>query len=327
MKREEKKMPLYARIAAEYEEKIQSGELREGDRLPSEAALAAETGAAVGTVKRAYAQLEEKGYIYKVRGGGSYVRSERALSAADADPEKLVENTVRELAGTGLKMNELFRIVRGVIREIYREERKLRVALVDCNEETLHEVKGGLEKEIPFLEAETYLLKELFSGETVIGSECRLALVPQKHYGEFIRYGDSINIRTETVALRESRETIARLALIPDWQEIRILYRSQEFLDSVRYTLRGLGKKNQLRCIREQQITGDDEAYYGGKTPFVIPADYKDYGNARMLQVIGHAEKIGSLIIPFRFEIDKGSLVNLKRVLDQMWAKEMEMKM
>lgn len=244
---------------------------------------------------------------------------------AKADIREILEDTFWKLTETGLKMNELFSIVRNAVDEAYKEEQKLRAALVDCNIETLHEVMKSLEKEIPYLEVEPYLLGELLSGETVIGPRCSVALVSQKHYNEFIRYADSIRLKTEEVALRESRKTIARLTVIPDWQEIRILYRSKEFLDSVQYTLRCLGKKNKLRCIQEQQITEDDEAYYGGKAPFVIPADYKDYSNARTLQVISHAEKIGSLIIPFRFEIDKGSLLHLKRVLEHVRVKELEM--
>lgn len=318
-------LPLYRQIADEYAGRIQSGEFGKGDRLPSEAALAAERKAAVGTVRRAYADLEKRGFIYKVRGGGAYVRGEEAAAPSGTRPEKIVEEAFLALSGTGLKMNELFSVVKEAVDAAYRRERKLTAALVDCNMETMHEVAKNLEQEIPCLEVEPYLLNELFSGETVIGSRCGVVLIPQKHSGEFIRYADSLRLRVEEMALRESRETIARLTVIPDWQEIRILYRSREFLESVQYTLRSLGKKNRQFCIGEQQITDDDEAYYGGKAPFIIPADYKDYGSARMLQVIGHAEKIGSLIIPFSFEIDRGSLLHLKKVLELLRARESEM--
>lgn len=319
-------IPRYRQIADEYEWKIRQGQYRKGDRLPSEAALAKEKEAAVGTVRRAYEELVNRTLIYKVRGGGAYVHFERETDGLGREnPREIAEEAFCKLAQTGLKMNELYALVRSAVREVYREEQKLGAALVDCNLETMHEVMKNLEQEIPYLEVEPYLLSELFSGEKTVSPHCVLAIVSQKHYGEFIRYADSIRLKTEEVALRESRETISRLTVIPDWQEIRILYRSREFLDSVQYTLKILGKKNRVRCIQEQQITEDDEAYYGGKTPFIIPADYMDYGNARMLQVVGHAEKIGSLIIPFQFEIDKGSLLHLKRVFNQVRAKESEM--
>lgn len=321
-------LPRYRQIADEYAKKILGGVYKKGDRLPSEAALAKEKSVAVGTIKRAYAELEGRELIYKVRGGGSYVRLEREEDRLlHREPDELIEETFWRLRETGLRMNELFSVVCEAVHECYTEERKLAAALVDCNMETMHEVMRNLEREIPYMEVEPYLLDELLSGKTVIGSRCSVALVAQKHYSDFIRYADSIRLKTEEVALRESRETIARLTVIPDWQEIRVIYRSREFLESVQYTLKCLGKKNKLRCIQERQITEDDEAYYGGKTPFVIPADYREYGNARMLQVIGHAEKIGSLIIPFKFEIDKGSLLHLKRVLELVRAKELEMEL
>ena len=320
-----KKVLLYKKIADEICGQIENGTLKKGMRLPSEAAMSQKQGVAIGTVKKAYADLQGKGYIYKIRGGGAYVSGDMSDGGGGENaPEDVAGQMIQELVQKGFRMNQIYAMVQKQTKQVFDRAQLVKAALVDCNKETLHNVQNDLEL-IPYLDVKPFLLEELFSGEKVIGSEYRLAVVSQKHYGDFIRYADSIHLRTEEMALRESRETIARLTVIPDWQELCILYRSREFLESVQYTLKCLGKKNKIIAINEEQLTDEVGGYGTEKIPFVIPPDYMEFCNARLLQVVGRARKAGNLIIPFEFEIDKGSLLHLKRVVEEMRGREAEL--
>lgn len=62
--------------------RIESGALREGDRLPSEEQLAAGLKASVGTVQKALQQLAHRGLIVREHGRGTFV-SGRKLGPAD----------------------------------------------------------------------------------------------------------------------------------------------------------------------------------------------------------------------------------------------------
>ena len=65
--------PIYAQITRKIQEKILSGELREGDALPSIRALARDLRISVITTKRAYEDLEAAGFITTMPGRGSFV--------------------------------------------------------------------------------------------------------------------------------------------------------------------------------------------------------------------------------------------------------------
>lgn len=65
--------PIYAQITRQIQEKILSGELREGDALPSIRALARDLRISVITTKRAYVDLEAAGFITTMPGRGSFV--------------------------------------------------------------------------------------------------------------------------------------------------------------------------------------------------------------------------------------------------------------
>ncbi|MFL9963378.1 GntR family transcriptional regulator [Paraburkholderia sediminicola] len=60
---------------------IESGSLREGDRLPSEGDLAVSHGVSVGTVQKALIQLVHSGLITREQGRGTFVSGSRVAPA------------------------------------------------------------------------------------------------------------------------------------------------------------------------------------------------------------------------------------------------------
>ena len=72
----EEKQLKYYKMHHDLQEQIRLGELRSGDRVPSENQLAAAYQVSRQTVRKALAILEQEGYIYAVHGKGTFV-SER----------------------------------------------------------------------------------------------------------------------------------------------------------------------------------------------------------------------------------------------------------
>jgi DNA-binding transcriptional regulator YhcF (GntR family) len=76
--------PPYEQLRRQLAGLIGSGTLAPGDRLPPLRQLAADLGLAVGTVARAYRELESAGLVSSRRGGGTRVTATvPALSGAD----------------------------------------------------------------------------------------------------------------------------------------------------------------------------------------------------------------------------------------------------
>jgi DNA-binding GntR family transcriptional regulator len=65
---------VYRKIAADLRRRIESGELRPGDALPSEAALVERYGVARGTARQALGDLETAGLVETRHGKGRFVR-------------------------------------------------------------------------------------------------------------------------------------------------------------------------------------------------------------------------------------------------------------
>ena len=70
--------PIYEQIVQQIKGAILSGELSEGDALPSLRLLAKELRISVITTKRAYEELEREGFLYTLTGKGSFVAGKNA---------------------------------------------------------------------------------------------------------------------------------------------------------------------------------------------------------------------------------------------------------
>lgn len=76
--------PIYLQIINQIKSQILSGQLQEGEPLPSIRSLAKELQVSVITTKRAYDELEAEQFIVTIAGKGSYV--------APINAEILIEN-------------------------------------------------------------------------------------------------------------------------------------------------------------------------------------------------------------------------------------------
>ncbi len=71
------KTPLYEQIKQQIQNQIMTGELKEGDALPSMRLLAKELNVSVITTKRAYEELEKEGYLFSAVGKGTFVAGQQ----------------------------------------------------------------------------------------------------------------------------------------------------------------------------------------------------------------------------------------------------------
>ena len=102
--------PIYDQIATQIKNLILTGELSEGDALPSMRLLAKELRISVITTKRAYEELEHDGFIVSITGKGSFVASkntdfikEEHLKIAEDHLQKAVDASI----SAGLTLDEL----------------------------------------------------------------------------------------------------------------------------------------------------------------------------------------------------------------------------
>lgn len=108
--------PIYEQIVDRFQDLMMSGGLEQDAQLPSVRSLAMELSINPNTIQRAYAELERKGYIYSVKGKGSFVADNRVLKDGKRQAVlKKQEDTALEAAKLGVEREKL----KDVIDKIY----------------------------------------------------------------------------------------------------------------------------------------------------------------------------------------------------------------
>ncbi|MBU9724859.1 GntR family transcriptional regulator [Diplocloster modestus] len=93
-------IPIYRQIKDQIKDAIYTGQIKEGEILPSIRKLANETMVSVLTTKRAYDELEAEGYVNSVPGKGFFVSSTN-MELFREEKLRLVEAKLLEAYVTG----------------------------------------------------------------------------------------------------------------------------------------------------------------------------------------------------------------------------------
>jgi len=114
-------LPLYAQLERLIRAAIASGELRDGEQLPTVRQLAVELRINANTVARVYAELERAGVLATQRGTGTFVRPPAPVTTTARQRERelrtLVDRTLSEAAALGIPARDLVRHLQSRLEE------------------------------------------------------------------------------------------------------------------------------------------------------------------------------------------------------------------
>lgn len=113
--------PIYQQIVRQVKGQIISGELGEGEPLPSIRKLAHELQISVITTKRAYEELEKEGLIDTVGGKGTFVASQNQEFMREKRM-KIVETKMVDALADARMMGMTFDELAEMLRLLWEEE-------------------------------------------------------------------------------------------------------------------------------------------------------------------------------------------------------------
>ena len=97
-------IPIYEQIKKQIIDQIINDELKEDELLPSIRNLAQDIKISVMTIKKAYDQLEEEGYIIVKHGKGTFVAPKNTFPAKE-QAQREIEKHISEIVELALKFN------------------------------------------------------------------------------------------------------------------------------------------------------------------------------------------------------------------------------
>lgn len=115
--------PIYEQLISQIKSGIISGEIADGEVLPSVRTMSADLRISALTVKKAYDRLEEEGFVTTVHGKGTFVNTADRQMAAEAR-RKAVEDdfaaAVQRAKAAGLDDDEIRAALEIILEETDR---------------------------------------------------------------------------------------------------------------------------------------------------------------------------------------------------------------
>ena len=114
--------PFYVQIKDEIRRMVIAGAVEADEKLPSVRELAASLTINPNTIQRAYRELEQEGYIYRLQGKGTYASPQ--IKVQDKRVEKLrlqYEQVVSELLYLNISRQELLQWMAGIGQEVQHD--------------------------------------------------------------------------------------------------------------------------------------------------------------------------------------------------------------
>ncbi len=113
--------PIYEQIAKQIKSQIISGELTEGEGLPSIRKLAKELQISVITTKRAYDELDREGFIDTVSGKGTFIATQNK-ELLQEKKMKIVEEKLAEAVSEAKMLGIGLDQIKTMLLLLYKED-------------------------------------------------------------------------------------------------------------------------------------------------------------------------------------------------------------
>ena len=109
--------PIYEQIVEKFRMLILSGAVEPSSKMPSVRQLAVELSINPNTIQRAYTELERQGYIYSIKGKGSFVADNSRMKAGILQEWKgLFKSAVEEGIKVGATAGEMKEMIDAACR-------------------------------------------------------------------------------------------------------------------------------------------------------------------------------------------------------------------
>lgn len=114
--------PIYLQIKNQIKSQIMSGELKEGEQLPSIRFLAKELRVSMITAKRAFDELELEGFINSVQGKGNFVAGQNTELVREEFLKRMEQKLeeITELSEiSGITIEEIISMLKNIKEDSY----------------------------------------------------------------------------------------------------------------------------------------------------------------------------------------------------------------
>lgn len=319
------KKPIYQQIVEQILAQVKSGELHPGDKLPTERELAAQLDIARGTVKKAYKDLADNNIIEVIQGSGSYIRGDRGGDDAETRRFALsaIDRMLDNLLMRGLSFREITMLFRMSMLRRDPHHRTVRVAIVDCNPESLTLFKRQLNY-IPGVVLSVILVDTILlddePGRLLSGFD--LVVTTATHYEQVSASLRTLDVKVMMVDMVPSVQTIMDISTLPAGGRVGIICQSNKFSNLILEQIEQHSGVRRSFPVHFEETADGCARFMRDKDVVILAPDLRLSDPALSGPVLKQYAEKGGRVITFDYLIDRTSLTCVEEQIERLLGRE-----
>lgn len=297
-------IPIYIQLKNQIMDEIKNGNLKIGEKMPTERELSQKLNTSRNTVSSAYNLLEQEGVLISYQGRGTFVAEETKTWKQHNIKDKLlkiIDLGLEEALEMGLDTKEFLALVQDRIKEKEEIIKKVSAVFIECNIEQAREFAKDLSyatgmNVIPMVVAD---LAERSDAAEKNLNEAQLIIATFNHVNEVKGLIDDLKKDVFGVAINPCLETIVKIARYPRETRFGLVCISKEFNFKVESALNSAGLEGlQINATTSRKSEDIQRVIDSSDVIIVSPGRRED-----VVKLSGDKE-----IISFDYNLDQGSV-------------------
>lgn len=307
---------IYKQLVDQISAKVKTGELKPGDKLPTERELSLQLNVARGTVKKAYEELEKRNVIKVIHGSGSYIceSTEKPEVESENRVDGILDEAICKLQAFGLSAPEIEVLIKSRYSAGEKSQNLVWIAFVDCNLDSLALFKQQL-CGIPNKNLSVFLLDNLRMDDNPqkLFADYDLIMTTPSHYDELLTYLPKEKSKIVKAAVSPCQRTIVDIATIGPEASIGLICRNNRFLNIMKDNIASfLSTNNKIISLFEEDYLTMFEAI--NQVDIIIAAPDSI--------VFDRNENPHKRIIAFNYQIERGSMIYIEELVKQIYTQK-----
>lgn len=298
-------IPIYIQVKNQIMSEIKNGNLKIGEKMPTERELSQRLNTSRNTISAAYNLLEQEGVLISYQGRGTFVAEEAKPWKQHNIKDrllKIIDLGLEEAIEMGLDTKEYLAIVQDRIKEKQELIKKVNAIFVECNIEQANAFSKELSRYtnlniIPLVLSD---LENRSENVQKLLQKVQLVIATFNHVNEVKSLISDIKRDVLGVAINPCLETIVKIARYPKGTAFGLVCLSKEFHFKVENALKSAGLEGLIINATTSRIDEDIKKIIDESEVIIVSPGRRD--DVKRL-VKGKKE-----IISFDYNLDQDSV-------------------
>ena len=305
-------VPIYKQVKSFITDRIRSGELAPGFKMPTERELSDSLKISRNTVSTAYKDLEKDGLLVSYQGKGTFVSENIDLKFVTDTNERVmrfIDLGFEEAMDNKMEPYDFLKLVESRVKEKLDLMRTSNAVYIECNVEQAEAFAKQLEERTG-MKCVSLTVQDLID----MNDDTKLTIYNSKvlvstfnHVSEVMEYTNHFNKEVLGVAINPDLATVVKIARYPKGTKFAFITISKEFMTKTKLSIENSGLDDvDIIYTNESDENQLVEIIKQVDVIIVSPGRYKD---------IRKYVKDPSKIVRFEYNLDDGSVKALKSKL------------